>query len=477
MSMDEIPKRWPLVTNPGNRYGYPNIDSRMVNFYAEKDPQYGEYDLYRRPGLEVLELLDGFTDFGRGISYWNPVFGTEYLMQVRSTGSASNLYLNTTDLGSVADGAVYDFSPVQSSTPGLFLKSGPNGYVTDGATITQITDAAWQSFDQDLMPGVASLNGRLYVLAAPNRVYGALNLNDGLNWSSLNLILANASPDYGTYIVRHLQYILVMKSLSTEVFQDVGNASGSPLAAVQGISIPFGCVAPKSVIRINDSTFWVATSRNSAQEGSFRQVVMMSDLVPQVVSSPRVDRILASYQAVTGGYPLLIAGHKFYCVELYTGSGYLTLAYDVTEGLWSEWIFPTSLLGAAGGPYGYVLQQTSGKPLSISTGLYYDVVDSDEIAITSEVYTSNMDFGADRVKYLGALLFTGDQTKGTQLQVRRSDDDFQTWSNFRTVNLGEKKPKLVDEGSFYRRAYHIRFNQTGPMRLRSLGLQMELGVL
>ncbi len=473
---DELPKRWPLVTNPGNRYNAPTQDGRLVNCYAEKDSQFNEYDVYRRPGLRPSPSLETFTDNGKGISNWSPSFGTQYLMQVRENSGTAALYKNTTSIGTVQN-AVYDaFEPVNSSPATLFFKAGGYGYTTDGTSVTAISDGVWTGFAANVLPGAASLNGRLYVLVAPNLVYGAKNRNDGTQWDALNLILANDNPDWGTYISRYLQYILVFKAFTTEVFQDEGNPTGSPLGKVPGVSIPYGCQHPETVVWINDDLLWVGVSKSKTSNTNLRQVVHMSGLVPQVISTPKVDRLLSTYTPVRA-FNLLLGGHKFYCIEMYTGLEYFHIVYDLTEGLWSEWHFPTQIRGASGGPYGLILQAVTGKPLQIISGADKDVIDEVALPISMDIYTPNMDFGVDYVKTLWNLYFTGDQTKGTRLKIRRSDDDYQTWSNFRTVDLGLKKPQLSNEGSFYRRAYHLRFDQAGPIRLRSIGLSLDLGVM
>lgn len=474
---DEPPKRWPLVTNPGNRFAAPTQDGRLVNCFAELDPQYNEWDIIRRFGVRPHPAFDSsFDNLGKGIFSWSPSFGTNYIMQVRSDGATAGIYRNTTFLDNVQD-LVYDaFEPVQSSTPTLFFKAGGFGYTTDGTTVTAISDANWLTFDQDLLPGAASLNGRLYVLAAPNRVYGATNLNDGTAWSLLNLILANSDPDNGTYIVRYLEYILVMKELSTEVFRDEGNSTGSPLGKVPGVNIPYGCLFYRTVVRINDDLMWVATSRNSSNLQTIRQLVQMQGLSTQVVSTPQVDRLLTIYTPIAA-YPMFRSAHKLYCVELFTGFDYITLVYDLTSQLWYEWYMPTRISFSSGGPFGEILQATDGQPLQPVTNASFDQTEiaGALIPIPMDIYTPNMDFGVDWQKTLWSLSFTGDQTAGTILKIRRSDDDYQTWSNFRQVDLSKKKPRISDEGAFYRRAYHLRFDQAGPIRLRSMGMLLELG--
>lgn len=477
---EEPPKRWPLVTNPGNRFFDPTKDGRLVNAFAEKDPQFNEYDVIRRPGVQPNSSLTTMADSGRGIFNWRPDAATSYLMQVRQAAGVATLYKDTAAIDTVEVSDIpYDWEPVASATPSLFFKTGGKAFIYDDSAVTPVNDANWLSFADYVLPGLASLNGRLYALAAPNRVYGATNLNDGSAWSTTNLILANDNPDWGTYICRYLQYILVMKTSTTEVFQDVGNPTGSPLGKVEGVSIPYGCVHTECVVRINDDLFWPAKSRNTAQDTEMTQVVRMSGLTPQVISTPEIDRILSS-TTPSSAYCLLLTGHKFYCLECLQADGNrITLVFDLTEGLWYEWYMPTRILAASGGPYNFVLQPYEGQPLQIGSLITHDqTVNTDPVLpISMDIFTPNMDFGLDYIKTCNMLYFTGDQTNGTILQIRRSDDDYKSWSNWRRVDLSKKKPRIADEGAFYRRAYHLRFNQVGPIRLRSMGLSLDLGLM
>jgi hypothetical protein len=94
-----------------------------------------------------------------------------------------------------------------------------------------------------------------------------------------------------------------------------------------------------------------------------------------------------------------------------------------------------------------------------------------------DIYTPNFDAGVDRIKYLSQMRINADQTPGSLLQVRCSDNDYQSWDNFRTIDLSRTRPILNDEGSFYRRAYHFRHYANTAFRIRSCDLQMDIGTL
>ncbi len=97
--------------------------------------------------------------------------------------------------------------------------------------------------------------------------------------------------------------------------------------------------------------------------------------------------------------------------------------------------------------------------------------------IISDIYTPNFDANVRRNKQLSAMEFIGDQTPGSILEVSNSDDDYQTWSNFRLVDLSYKRPRLINCGTFRRRAYNFRHRSNTPLRLQAVELQYDLGTL
>ena len=77
------------------------------------------------------------------------------------------------------------------------------------------------------------------------------------------------------------------------------------------------------------------------------------------------------------------------------------------------------------------------------------------------------------------LEFVGDQTAGSELQVRTNDYDYDPtkWSNIRKVDMGARRPTLANCGTFEKRAMHIRHQTDTAMRLQAIEYQMDVGTL
>lgn len=520
----QAPARLPLVTAVQNRDSTLSKDARLINCFAELDPQLNEYIVEKRLGLATQSTLSGN---GYGTYNWNNdiyvVAGTTFYKNGVSQG--------TVDAGS----GVYRFTPVRGAPPFLFLGNGRHTYYTDGTTLNEITNlsvvmagyfltgtnytiltvgttdftligsvnnnigqgfvatgpgtgtgtaVALSSFPGrsgapdpivPLAKGFAYLDGTLYVMDLDANIYGTKYLDSPLYWDPLNKIVARIEPDKAVALAKHLVYVIAFKQWTTEAFYDAANATGSPLAPVQGAKVELGCVSADSVQEIDGTLLWITTNRASSP-----QVARMDNLQVTVVSTPPIDRFLAQADYTTVySFQIKIGGHSFYGITIKNSN--VTLVYDLGQQLWYPWTDGSSnywpiVAGTFDSSYRHLLQhETNGK-------VYYGAGDytypnDDGVVIPVDIYTPNFDGSVDRRKNLKIMRFNADQTSGSKLLVRYSEDDYQTWSRFREVNLSNKRPILIDCGTFYRRAYHFRhFANTG-FRIRTVDLQVDLGTL
>jgi len=330
-------------------------------------------------------------------------------------------------------------------------------------------------FPQEFCKGWAYLDGTLYVMDPKAHIWGSKYLDDPTQWDPLNFLTANIEPDKGIALAKQLAYVVALKEWTTEVFYDAGNAVGSPLARVPGAKSPYGCVAADSVQEIDDVLYWVSSNRTVSP-----QIVRMKDLKVEVISIPPVERMLdqADFTEVFS-WNFKHGGHRFYGVTIKNEN--LTLVYDVDQEWWYLWTDANGdywpIVGETFSPiHLHIAQHESNGKLFLLEGDYqYPSDDGDVVPV--DIYTPLTDFGVDRRKVLKVMRFNGDKKDGSMLQVRVTDDDYQTWSNYRQVDMSKKRPILTDCGTFYRRAWHIRHYANTPFRIRSIDLQMDIGTL
>lgn len=495
----QLPKRFPLYSPFQSRSGAVPLtqDCRLINGYVEFDPADREYWIYKRPGLSVNQsILIPNPGSGGGI-YQSP-----------SIAGLFNLFAVTGGTLSQGGSVLSNFIIPRSNQPFIFetINSNPltvvmmnpfNQYLISPSTnflpggavqeITPLIPATASINLPTLAPGLAYLDGTLYVMDTSGNIFGS-NLNNAGAWNPLNVIAANATSDQGMAIAKQLNYVIAFKQTAAQVFFNNSNpAPGSPLSPVPDSMIPLGCYAPYSVKGIDNSLLWV-----SANETISPQVVQMDALVPKIISTPAVERILEQATVDTEfggdgitGWVLKIGGHRYYGMLIFNLN--ICLVYDLDQQSWYIWTdasgsnpFPvigTSYQGAlATGMSGpHIVQTASGKVLTIDTANTND----SGLLFPVDIYTPNFDGGVDREKFLHLLKFNADMYSGSVLNVRYNDNDFddESWSNFRNIDLDQERPFIDNEGSFYRRAYHLRHLCNTPLRIKSGDLSISIGSL
>lgn len=470
-------ERIPLHVPAGNREASVLKDARLVNCWVEKDSA-GRVWVQKRPALvRHSNVVEGGAA-GHGIFYWDgfiyAVFGTTLYRL-----GTPNVAVGTVN----QNGVTYSFTATLGATHKLFFHNMEHAYVYDGATISGITDP---NFPLNISPGIlgfgaAYLDGVVYVVRQTGAaIFGSdssgTNLNDPTTWPADNVIVAQIEPDDARFIAKHLTYLIVGKQWTTEVFHDAGNPTGSPLAPDQGIKMNFGNTVPWSVQDMGGDLIWIATTR----EGSV-SVVHLTNLRATIVSTPAIERRLeAMFSAGTylpcnvwGGK---VAGHRLYAITTTS----TTFVYDLTVGLWYEWLgadgkpFPIVSSTYDGGFQRILLQNaTDGDVYSLDLSTYQD----DNGVFDVDIYTPNWDGETRTRKHMNRLELVGDQVPGDACYIAVSDDDYQTWSDYRTIDRGVERQLLFNCGTFRRRAFHIHHSSNNPFRVLALEASVAPGSL
>lgn len=497
-----IPKRWPLVNTLDSRDGEFLKDARLVNAYAEKDPVTQEYQVEKRPGFALTPAITG-SGVGQGM------FSYEFIQLVGSIGprlsdlfltlyvDGGNAYTVTTDANGAGAGSITNLGPVLLSSgnkfqflgiptyPPQIIFSGNNAfsktngtaYVLDNGIMTTLVGGDSSGFPKQTVPGFVYLDGFIYVMDYLGTIWETTNQNvvTGVGaWGALDFITAASDADIAVQLARQLIYVIAIKTWTTQFYYDAGNATGSSLSPVPGALYNFGCFSADTFCDLDGVLFWGTQSKVGTS-----RIVMVENLNVKFISTPAVERQLdlghgGSYYSVAYQH----AGHRWYVITNTVSN--ITMAYDIGQELWYLW---TDFQGnyypvAARSGFGNVEWHQM-----ISNGNIYllgaDFVYPNDYGniVPVDIYTPNFDAGVDRVKYLPQMRFNADQNSGGKLWVRFSEDDYKSWNNFRQVDLGRIRPLLNDEGSFYRRAYHFRHYADKPLRIRSVDLQMDIGIL
>ncbi|HJW27770.1 MAG TPA: hypothetical protein VJ508_00800, partial [Saprospiraceae bacterium] len=299
--------------------------------------------------------------------------------------------------------------------------NGVKAYYTDSTAQYDIIDP---NFPTEFVKGWAYLDGTLYVMKKDCSIIGTQNLDDPSIWDPLNLIVANIEPGEGVALTKHLSYVIALKQWDVEVFYDAGNPTGSPLKAVEGAKAGYGCVSADSVQEIDDELFWLTSNRTVSP-----QVVKMSNLQVSVISTPAIDRQLdrADFSDVFS-WVFKHGGHKFYGLTVKNAD--ITLVYDISQNLWYQWTdadghYWPIVDHTFNGDFEHLCQhETNGKIYLLEGDYAYP--NDDGVIVPVDIYAPNYDGGVNRKKQLSKMYFNADQTKGSTLFVRHSEDDYQS---------------------------------------------------
>lgn len=330
-------------------------------------------------------------------------------------------------------------------------------------------------FPVETVKGIVYLDGATYVMDVRGQIWGsAINSVDQPgDWQALNFIAAQSEPDNGVYLAKQFVYVIAMGEWSTEVFFNAGNPTGSPLGRVDGSKLSYGCATAESVQEIDDRLFWISSTKSAAV-----QVSSLDQLNHSIVSTDPIDRLLQSSNLLdVSSAQLKIDGHSFYIITLRDVN--LTLAYDINEDEWHQWTDPNGayfkmMYYTYDSAKHHIFQHESNGKLYYSSPAYKN---DDGLLITVDIYAPTFDASTKRRKTLTRMDFVGDQDTGSILHVRASDDDFQTWNNFRIVDLSLPDPMLINEGTFTKRSYHFRHRANTPFRMQAVDVQYDLGTL
>lgn len=450
-----------LVTALTNRYDSTNVDARLVNCFIEQGQTQREFHVYKRPGFKYRSSVPA--GVARGLYNWN-----NNLYSITD----GNLYKDGFLMGAVNNAGVYSFAPCLGSSPKLFLKNGTNAYTIDGAgVLTAVSDV---DYPATTVSGAVYLNGTTYVMDNKAVIYGSDGAaNDPASWDPLNQIVAQIEPTAGVHLAKQLAYVLALKQFYTEAFYDAGNPAASPLGSVSGSKMNYGCVDARTVKDLGGDLMWVANTGEGTP-----CVVLVANLKLDIVSDPRIERILETFDFTTiYSWGVRVEGHRFYGVTS-VGSN-LTLVFDLTVRTWYIWKDP------AGNylPYAFsapdvdnaskavFLHATNGRLFNLDVATFQD----DSVTFRCDIYTPNFDANSRRTKTLARLDIHGDQVAST-LALEFSDDDYQSWTAGPPIDLSLRQPFAADLGEFYKRAFHFSHQANTAMRIQMAEIYLGMGV-
>ena len=449
------------ITNAGT--GLSSAGTCTINVPSPATPTgTGTIALFTIAVSSATGIYVGMTVTGTGVApnaKVTNISGTTITVDIAHTGAVSGT-ITFTDLGS--NGVL---------TPAL--NSFPNGPYVSGAVF----------LDNYVFIGTApgAMSSDVVPVPIGNRIYNSA-LGDPTTWGALDYLTFEQTTDTLVGIAKHLNYLVAFGKVSTQFFYDQANASASPLGVAASYTSEVGCANGDSIVATSNTVLWVGTSKTFG-----RSVYIMDGVSAIRVSTANIDRHLeADGLSTVTAYCYTIDGHTLYILTLHNTNQ--TLVYDLTEKMWYTWtqysmqsndqpnpgtyqesyFRPTFYAEVNNVPY--VLDDDTGTLYYFDVNTYQDNGQS----IYCRTVTDIMDNGSTKRKFYGRLEIIGDKVAAT-MQIRHSGDDYNTWSNYRTVDLNASRSQVYLSGADRRRAWEFLVTSNAPLRLDAAEVDFRIG--
>ena len=168
-----------------------------------------------------------------------------------------------------------------------------------------------------------------------------------------------------------------------------------------------------------------------------------------------------------GTYVISVIDANTYTYTLTTAPG--TYVSGATSAVYTESYFNMASYTSGGG-FDLVQDSTTGSVYAIDSNIYQD----SGKPIKFRIRTPKFDGGDNKTKFFPRLEIIGDKVSATTY-LRYSNDDYQTWSNYRPIDMSLQRSKLDRLGKGRRRAFDMINYDNQPMRIESLELSVEEG--
>jgi hypothetical protein len=364
------------------------------------------------------------------------------------------------------------------------------------------------------------LDGYLFLAKTDTGDIYNSNLNAPENWTAGDFISSEMYPDDLQALVKVNNYILAIGTQGCEYFYDAANAISSPLARIEGASLPFGTYFPYSITSNKNTVVFLANNNDGEpvlkliEDMKYKDIggASLTPIINRMVSTSRT-----SYSYIWGNF-IRAGGSLLYTLALSVNRGLANdytarlpfLVFDISLNIWTEfrirdgiggggWRFPITRTAFSGkniqatyvqgwdpinaAPF-FGLLSYSGSSLDGMTDTYWGAV-----PIQQEIRLAAQDSGTMNVKTMSrltvmALLSVSSSTAAMTGTLEMVDNDYGYLSPAvisQTVTLQpanmitsgiEPFPSITQLGQYRRR--YMRFKFEGDAGLQIFGFEADI---
>lgn len=461
-----------------DKTGLKDVDNLNTIFEGVQSSATGEqyFEVLKRDGFANAGFPDEPEEIFGAYSWVVPSFNR----YIRVTATHIKTY--TPDGVLVADAPATFINGKIGFTEFLYDDGTSEVVVTDGTNIYLVNfgGGAVAITDPDLpkphLPYPVFLDGYLFLADYKGNLCNS-DLNAPLAWSASNFIAVESYPDTVSAIARVGQYIVALGTASIQYFYDAANPTGTPLAA-QSTVLRIGFIG--GLVAWKDGLIFLGR-----EHGNSPTVFNLKGLSAEPLSEAPLRRRLldTTYNATSGspGVILTLNGHAVYTWYRSPGAIEPTYALDLANGVWTRLEFGatgdfaarTAVLVPFANGFRTVVSFLGGRTSYKLDPLVYQ---DNGVNFTASFRSLFTDFGTRRMKFGSRLIVNADRTPASSLMsISWTDDDYQTFSTPRTVDLSNQYPHLYALGSFRTRAWKFEYADNYPLRWISAELDYNQG--
>lgn len=441
-------------------------NTRLVNLFAESAPQDSKAPIvvYGTPGTMPLTMLPTAPVLGMLLMDERCYAVTKTkLYEVRKNGQYKEL------------GDVNFSGRVSMATNGfqLVMVDGSNGYAfehTKGMRDLSEVEAWYPANTVTYQDGYFIFN---------RKDTGQFFLSDllSIQFDALKFATAEGAPDDANVVISKKRELWVFGPDSIEVWYNSGDPD-FPFERMQGAFIDRGTRSPQSVVKLDDSVFFLGTDGMIYRTNGYQPIRVSTHAVENDISKGRVDDAFA--------FSYVDKGHSFYQITF--PSQKKTWCFDVATGLWHErshfqWGCHHANCHVYFANMHLVGDFQNGYIYHLTHDYYKDHNDTiRRVAISPTVHNGKQTLFQSELELdmQSGVGLTRGQGENPQAALRYSDDGGETWSNERKASIGKRgnyltRVRWTRLGSFRQRMFEVVITDPVPVVIISAYAEVTSG--
>jgi hypothetical protein len=339
------------------------------------------------------------------------------------------------------------------------------------ASFTEITDSDFTGLT--IRGKMEFVDGYAFVLASNNRIYNS-DLNTLSSWGAASYISKQIEQTSPVCLARFGNQILAFGEENMEVFRNAGNATGSPLQSVPSMFQRIGAPRLETLgtghyyAMLGNKMYFIGRQGKMARATG---VYAYNGSAIDKVSNSAIDKILNSlpYDATNGIFSIGAVG--FY------GQTAIALALDPVTATtqrwlmffpeWKDWFEWNSTVFSPVGTGTQLLGLGANQHKLYQ--LYNTTTPADNFQDDGNNYQWAHQFklpgSGNQRKHMPMFSLKGDTARSAlNIGVEFSDDDYQSWSAVRNIDMTGAMKFITRCGGFNDRA--VRLSYTGALEVR-----------